>query len=204
MNLQRSVFSHLYRRTSGVENLPWHRDRPPELLERAVSRRGTPGRALDVGCGEGVYAVYLAKAGYDVVGLDFVSAALDATRARATQAGVSLELHECEVTTYEAAEPFDIVLDSGCLHHLPRTRVAAYRDRLDQWLAPGGDYVLIHFSDRPRVGWIPKGPGRLTRDQAIELFAPLQLQDDDQTSFDVPFPIGHMRAGVYWFTRPAH
>jgi cyclopropane fatty-acyl-phospholipid synthase-like methyltransferase len=146
--------------------------------------------------------VHLARQGYTVVATDFVPAALTATKTRAAQAGVELEHHECDVIDYRAPTPFDIVLDSGCLHHLPRERVATYRTRLDEWLAPGGDYVLIDFAHPPRVRWIPKGPGHLLRDQAIELFTPLELQAYDETEFDVPFPMGRMRAGVYWFTRP--
>ena len=201
MNLQRTVFARLYRRAPSVESLPWHRDEPPALLERAIARRPTRGRALDVGCGQGVYAVHLAEQGFSVVGLDFVPAALAATRTRAERAGVEVELHECDVVDYEPSSRFDVVLDSGCLHHLPRGRVGAYRARLDEWLAPGGDFVLVHFAHRPRVGWVPKGPSHLTRQQAVELFAPLELQAYDETEFDVPFPMGRMRAGIYWFNR---
>ena len=43
----------------------------------------------------------------------------------------------------------------------------------------------------------------MTRDEAVAFFAPLELQADDETYFDVPFPMGRMRAGVYWFSRPA-
>ena len=45
---------------------------------------------------------------------------------------------------------------------------------------------------------------RLTgaRDQAVELFAPFELRAYDETTFDVPLPMGPMRAGVYWFHRP--
>lgn len=203
MSLRRTVFARLYRRAARVDDLPWHRERPPPLLERAVERRGTPGRALDLGCGEGVYAVYLARHGYSVVGIDFVPAALAAARTRAEEAGVVLELREGDVLDSHPDGQFDIVLDSGCLHHLPRGRVAAYRARLDEWLAPGGDYVLVHFAHRPQVGWIPKGPHHLTRDRAVELFRPYELRGYDETTFDVPFPMGHMRAGVYWFSRPA-
>jgi hypothetical protein len=96
------------------------------------------------------------------------------------------------------------VLDSGCLHHLPRGKVGAYRIRLDEWLAPGGDYVLVHFAHRPRMFWVPKGPRHMTRDEAVKLFAPLELQAYDETHFDVPLPMGRMRAGVYWFSRPKH
>jgi len=201
VNLQQTVFARLYRRAPSVESLPWHREEPPPLLERALAAREGMGRALDVGCGEGVYAVHLAEQGWSVVALDFVADAIAATRARAAQAGVDVELHHCDVVDYENPSPFDVVLDSGCLHHLPKAKVAAYRRRLDGWLAPGGDYVLVHFAHRPKVP-IPQGPRHLTRDQAVALFAPFELRAYDETHFDVPFPMGRMRAGVYWFTRP--
>ena len=204
MNLQRTVFARLSRRAPSGESLPWHREQPPTLLERAVAQRTTRGRALDLGCGEGVYTVYLAQQGFSVVALDFVAAALAAARTRADHAGVEVELRECDVVEYEAPSPFDVVLDSGCLHHLPKGKVGAYRARLDKWLAPGGDYVLVHFAHRPRVLWVPKGPRHITRDEAVEFFAPLELQAYDETYFDVPLPMGRMRAGVYWFSRPDH
>lgn len=201
MNLQQRVFGRLYRRAPDVESLPWHREQPPALLERAVAQRATRGRALDVGCGEGSHSVYLAQQGFSVVGIDFVPAALAAAEARAQQSGVEVELREVDVVEYEASSSFDVVLDSGCLHHLPKAKVSRYRQRLDEWLAPGGDYVLVHFAHRPRVGWIPGGPKHMTRDEAVALFAPLELRAYDETHFEVPLPMGRMRAGVYWFTR---
>ena len=170
------------------------------MLQRAVAERPTPGRALDIGCGQGVQAVYLAQQGFSVDAVDFVPEALVATKTRAERAGVDVALHEADVLEHRAGAPFDLVLDSGCLHHLPRSKVTAYRSRLDDWLAPGGDYVLVHFAHRPRI-WIPKGPSYLTRDDAVELFAPLELRAYDEIHYDVPLPMGRMRAGVYWFTR---
>ena len=202
MNLQRTVFARLYRRAPSVESLPWHREQPPALLERAVAQRTTRGRALDLGCGQGVHAVHLARQGFSVVGVDFVPGALAAARERAEQAGVDIELRECDVLDFEAPSAFDVVLDSGCLHHLSRAKVPTYRKRLDEWLAPGGDYVLVHFAHRPRVLWLPNGPRHMTRDEAVRFFAPLELRAEDETRFDVPFPMGPMRAGVYWFSRP--
>lgn len=201
MKLQRTVFARLYRRAPSVESLPWHREHPPTLLARAVEQRSRRGRALDVGCGEGAHAVYLAQQGFSVVGLDFVAAALVAARERAERAGVDVELREYNVVDYEAPSAFDVVLDSGCLHHLPKAKLAAYRARLEGWLAPGGDYVLVHFLHRPRAFWIPKGPRHMTRDEAVTFFKPLELRAYDETQFDVPFPMGPMRAGVYWFSR---
>ncbi len=174
------------------------------LLERALAERTTRGRALDLGCGQGVHAVYLAQQGFSVVAIDFVPAALAAARTLAEQAGVEIELREGDVLDYEAPSAFDVVLDSGCLHHLPRGKVAAYRRRLDEWLAPGGDYVLVHFAHRPRAFWLPGGPKHMTRDDAVAFFAPLELRAHDETHFDAPLPMGRMRAGVYWFSRTRH
>lgn len=204
MTFQQKVFAWLYKRAPSVESLAWHREHPPSLLERAIEQRTERTRALDLGCGEGVYAVYLAQQGFSVVGVDFVSAALAEARSRADRAGVDVELRQCDVVDYEAPSPFDLVLDSGCLHHLPRGQVGTYRARLDEWLAPGGDYVLVHFAHRPRMLWVPKGPRHMTRAQAVELFAPFELKAYDETEFDVPLPMGRMRAGVYWFSRPPH
>src|SRR4051812_11184689 len=101
MSLQQTVFARLYRRAPSVESLPWHREQPPALLERAVAQRPIRGRALDVGCGEGVYAVYLAQQGFSVTALDFVPAALAAARTRANEAGADVELHQCDVVDYQ-------------------------------------------------------------------------------------------------------
>ena len=204
MNLQRALFARLYRRAPSVESLPWHREQPPALLERAVAERTRRGRALDLGCGQGINAVYLAQQCFSVAAVDFVPAAVAAARTRAEQAGVEVDLHEGDVVEYQAPSAFDVVLDSGCLHHLPSGKVGAYRKRLDQWLAPGGDYVLVHFAHRPRAFWMPMGPRHITRDEAVAFFAPLELKAYDETHFDVPYPIGRMRAGVYWFSRLEH
>jgi hypothetical protein len=44
----------------------------------------------------------------------------------------------------------------------------------------------------------------MAHDDAVALFAPLELQASDEIHYDVPFPMGRMRAGVYWFSRPDH
>ena len=160
-----------------------------------------PGRALDLGCGQGVDAVYLAQRGWTVVGVDFVAAALELARARARVAGVTVELREGDVLDYDSPEGFDLVVDSGCLHHLPAGRLAAYRARLDRWLLPGADYLLVHFCRRSRLDF-SAGPRRATKEQVTGWFPGLDLVAYEQTSFDLSFPLGTVPAGVYWFRRP--
>jgi cyclopropane fatty-acyl-phospholipid synthase-like methyltransferase len=190
----------LYRRAQTPKSLPWHREEAPALLRAAVERRGS-GRALDVGCGEGVHAVYLAQHGFSVVGVDFIADALALTRARAEAAGVAIELCESDVLNYDPPAAFDLVLDSGCLHHVPSSRIDAYRDRLDQWLLPGGDFVLVHFLKRHALDWRPAGPRRARREEITRLFSSLHLEAYDETLFHLSFPVGTSLAGIFWFRR---
>jgi SAM-dependent methyltransferase len=201
MNIRRRVFKSLYGHATDDATLPWHRDEPSPTLVRALDARGGPGRALDLGCGEGVSAVYLAERGYDVVAIDFVSAALELTRARARRAGVELELLRADVLDYAPAEPFDVVLDSGCLHHIAPGGHERYRRGLDRWLQPDGDYVLVHFGKRHAFDWRPFGPRRATRAAIEGLCAPLRLVAYEETVFELDFPVGNSIAGVYWFRR---
>jgi SAM-dependent methyltransferase len=199
LTLRQKTFAGLYRRAKTPELLPWHREAP--ALLRAAAERRRHGRVLDVGCGAGVHAVYLAQLGFSVVGVDFVPAALALARQRALAAGVELELVESDVISYDPVAPFDLVVDSGCLHHVPARKVNAYRARIDGWLRPGGDYLLVHFCKRHALDWRPVGPRRTGKSDIVRLFAPLRLEAYDETFFDLAFPIGRSLAGIYWFRR---
>ena len=161
--MSRRLFRRLYDRAKSADDLPWHRAEPPALLVEAVAARQTPpGRALDIGCGSGVFSVWLAERGYDVTAIDFTPAALEMARDRAQKAGADITFHEVDVTTpWEAPAPFDVVVDSGCLHCFgaPAPR-AAYRANVLSWLAPNGDYLLGHFLKRHALDWRPIGPHR--------------------------------------------
>src|SRR6185437_1876146 len=64
-------FDRVYAHAHGPDVLPWHRDAPPALLTRVVAERtraGSSGRALDIGCGSGVFSVWLAPGGAYVLG----------------------------------------------------------------------------------------------------------------------------------------
>ena len=200
MNFRQRVFTTLYRRAQTPASLPWHREEPPALLRAIADQRGS-GQALDLGCGEGVNAVYLAERGFSVVGVDFVAAALELARGRAQAAGVALELHESDVLDFHPSTPMDLILDSGCLHHVPPAKVTAYRERIRQWLHPGGDFLLVHFLKRHALDWRPADPRRVRREEILRWFDFLRLEDYDETVYDVAFPVGRSVAGIFWFRR---
>jgi SAM-dependent methyltransferase len=99
------------------------------LLDREERGREPPyGRALDLGCGTGFWSVRLAQRGWTVTGIDIVSKAVRAARARARKAGVEPLFVEGSVAALAAAgvgSGFRLILDFGVVHGLPPEQVRA-------------------------------------------------------------------------------
>lgn len=198
------VFERLYRKAKTHDDLPWHRPDPPALLVAAIDRRDRPGRALDIGCGTGTYSLYMAERGCRVTAIDFMPQAIAMLRQRAAEAGHSIEAIQADIKTWSTDQQFDLVLDVGCLHSLRLSDREIYKRQLCQWLAPGGDFVLVHCGSR---GWWdrwPVGPHRVSRAEVVRLFAP-ELALTEYSSERMPLPLfvgGSALASRYWFTRP--
>ena len=108
-----------------------------------------PGRALDLGCGPGRNAVYLASHGFEVDAVDLSPVAVAWGEDRAHEAGVDVRFLCGDAFALPAAElsgPYDLVVDSGCFHHLPPHRRVSYLALLDRVLAPGGHLALTSFA----------------------------------------------------------
>lgn len=111
---------------------PWEElvDHPPfagklsELLDREEAGRQSPyGRALDVGTGSGIWAIELAKRGWEVTAVDIVEPALRRARQRVSDAAVDIRIVKADVTTLKVSEvggEFRLVLDTGTFHGLNR------------------------------------------------------------------------------------
>lgn len=105
----------------------------------------TPGRALDVGCGEGADAVWLAGHGWDVTALEVSGVALERAAGHARDAGVAVRWVHAGLA--EAALPpasFDLV--SAQYPALLRTSDAAAERALLAAVAPGGVLLLVHHA----------------------------------------------------------
>ena len=111
----------------------------------------TPGRVLELGCGNGRNATYLAGLGCRVDAVDFSAQAAVWARERAASAGVTVNVQCCSIfDTAITAGSCDLVYDSGCFHHLPPHRRKDYVELVHRALKPGGSYGLVCF--RPEGG----------------------------------------------------
>jgi SAM-dependent methyltransferase len=202
VNTAKVVMRRFYRQAGGdPQRLPWHREEPDRML--AAAAKGGTGRALDVGCGAGVFAVYLAQQGWRVTGIDLFDEAIAMARARATDAGVQVELIRTDLFDYTPDEPFQLVYDSGCLHSLVGGDINRYKRQLLRWLSLGGEYVLGHWGKRHSLDWRPIGPRRRAETTIKRIFSPeLELLDSEVTDADVPLPFGpKVHAVGYRFSR---
>jgi SAM-dependent methyltransferase len=132
--------------------IPFFANRPDENLVEYLDRGlipTQPGRVLELGCGPGRNAVFLARQGLAVDAVDLAPAAIDWARERATEAGADVRFHcgdAFALTRTELTGPYDLVYDSGCFHHLPPHRRISYLQLLDRVLAPGGHLGLVCFA----------------------------------------------------------
>lgn len=108
--------------------------------------RVPPGRALDVGCGEGADAVWLAEQGWTVTALDVSQVALRRAAAHARRSGVQVHwVHAGLVDAPLSAAVFDLV--SAQYPALVRTPGHDAERSLLEAVAPGGMLLVVHHTD---------------------------------------------------------
>ena len=131
--------------------LLWSAEPNRFLVEEAAGL--TPGRALDVACGEGRNAVWLAAHGWQATGVDFSPVGLAKARRLAGEKGVAVDWVEADLTGWAPPErSFDLVV--VLYLHLPGpTRQKVY-SAMAAGVAPGGTMLVVgHDRDNLRDGY---------------------------------------------------
>jgi SAM-dependent methyltransferase len=130
-------------RYGSTENL-WSGQPNARLMEEVQALR--PGAALDVGCGEGADAIWLAQLGWTVTGIDISKVALHRARAHASAAGPEVERRiewvQVDLDEYlPAASAFTLV--SAHYMHLPTLARIRLHGRLAHAVAPEGILLIV-------------------------------------------------------------
>jgi len=127
------------RRYAGAESL-WSA-KPNRFLVAEVAGL-EPGRALDLACGEGQNAVWLAGLGWEVTAVDYAEVAIAKGIERAAREGVAVDFHADDLLRYRPeARAFDLVLILYL--HMPSDGRRLVLERAAAAVAPGGTLVLV-------------------------------------------------------------
>ena len=184
---------------------PWDRGDmwTPRRLRDAIEGpdKLVPGRALDLGCGMGRHAIYLAQHGWQVTGVDAVERALRVARRRAAERKLAVDFIRGDVTRLDrvgVAGPFAFLLDSGCFHGMADDARRRYGESIARVAAPDAVLLMLAFGHR-KGGFGPRGAERADIEQSlsgtwrIESTAPA----DDLRRL----PSGITTATWYWLQR---
>lgn len=126
------------------------------LLDRERAARPTPpGRALDLGCGRGLYTPELARRGWEAVGIDVVPQAVDAARAR-DDGRVTYVVGDVTDLPAAGIGTFDLFCDIGCFQGLGAAQRAAEGRGVTALANPGATLLLLAFG-RTRWRWLAEG-----------------------------------------------
>jgi SAM-dependent methyltransferase len=116
-------------------------------LEQAGLIRG---KVLDPGCGLGEHTILLARLGYDVLGVDYVPAAIDQARANAAAKGVDARFEVADAMQLAAEPAYDTIVDSALFHVFSEDADARYVASLHTALRPDGLLHVLALSDAGR------------------------------------------------------
>jgi len=125
---------------------PWVGEARQDLVALVNDGTLAPCRAIDLGCGEGDNAVFLARRGFDVTAVDFAPAAIGKARAKARAAGVDVRFLVDDLTDLRhVSGPFGLLVDYGTFDDLSEAQRRLYLRNVVPLAAPGAKFLLWTF-----------------------------------------------------------
>ncbi|KJF18375.1 MULTISPECIES: class I SAM-dependent methyltransferase [Acidithrix] len=150
-------------RYAGIDRL-WIPEPDPKLAD--VISNFSPGKALDLGCGEGRNAMYLAKTNWEVTAVDFSSVALERLARAANEAGVKVDTICSDIFDFlDQDDSYDLIVIAN-IHPSRTLRLELYKKAIKR-ISLGGHLFLIghHIESLGIVG--PSDPDLLMDDSEV-------------------------------------
>lgn len=106
-------------------------------------------RVLDIGCGEGKDAVYMAKQGYEVTAFDLTENGIRKTKALAVKSGVNIDAYVDDINTFQVTGRFDIVYSTGTVQYLFEENKEAFFQKIAGITNRNGIVYFNVFVEKP-------------------------------------------------------
>lgn len=156
------------------KNTPWDSGVPSKELQRVFSEGWfKPCPMLEIGCGTGTNAIWLAQQGFKVTACDLAPLAIEQARRKGEQAGVCVRFVVADVLQLpELGGPFQFVFDRGVYHHLRTVDLARFQQALAKYTQPGSYYLtLAGNANDPQPP--ENGPPRVSAQEIVSELCPL-------------------------------
>lgn len=179
---------------------PWDIGRPQGEFVRASNAGEIQGDALDVGCGTGEHALFLAARGHRALGIDAAPAAIRLAKEKAQRRGLVVDFRVHDALHLEdLGRTFGAVVDCGLFHVFEDSERPRFVEGLSAVLRPGGSYHVLCFSDKEPAGW---GPRRIRKAELEAAFAgPFRVRYIREARFEANIAPEGARAHFAWMVR---
>jgi SAM-dependent methyltransferase len=148
---------------------PWDIGRPQPAIVRLADQGLIAGQVIDLGCGTGENALYLASRGLTVVGVDAAPTAIARAQEKARLRSTEATFLVADALALEALErTFDVGIDCGLFHTFSDADRARFGRSLQRILRAGARYVVLCFSENQPGEF---GPRRVTQAEIRATFA---------------------------------
>jgi methyl halide transferase len=181
-------------------HMPWDSGVPSkELIRTLAAEKISPCRTVELGCGTGTNAVYLASRGFDVTGLDCSAVALAEARKKATEAGRTVSFLEVDLCNLALeVRPFDFLFDRGCYHSVRDINLGGFVNSLRRLSRPGSRFLLLTGNANEKVQGPPRVHDYEIREELGGLF---DIHWIREFRFEVPDPPEGFLAWSCFMTR---
>ena len=153
--MKQNEMDRIYRKKP-LREVPWIIEDPPKVLVELVEREKVKScKTIDLGCGTGKYAIYLASKGFDVTGVDISPTAIKIAKENAKKKNVKCNFLIDDVVgdLDKIEETFAFAYDWELLHHIIPKKRKKYVENVYRLLNSRGKYLSVCFSEKdPQFG----------------------------------------------------
>lgn len=129
-----------------------------------------PLKVLDIGCGEGKDAVFLARNGYIVTAFDLSETGIEKGKKLAEKCNTYVDFFKADITDFRATEYYDIIFSSGVYHFIKPEIRKEITANLKEYTNKSGIHAINVFVDKPFVKIPPDKDANRFRWKSGELF----------------------------------
>jgi SAM-dependent methyltransferase len=179
-------------RTAYRGKAPWDIGRTQDAFIGLEREGKINGKVLDVGCGTGENALYLASNGHEVWGVDIVDLAIERAKAKNRERRLGVHFLVGDAFQLDAlGTSFQTVIDCGFFHILSDEDRARYVTSLSSVLVPGGTFHMLCFSEKAQM---TSGPRHVSEKEITDSFAGWKVRSIRGSHFDTNLDPGQVPA----------